>query len=159
MRSHVLTLAAAALLAGAGLLSAQTTPPAQPHQHPEPSSTAPDQPGMMGGQMMEDCKAMMAKQQAMHEQAAAMDAKLDSLVAAMNEARGSKKADATAAVVAELVAQRKAMREAMETMHPMMMEHMMKHMRMGMMQGMMGSMAGCPMMGERTPSEGSEHQH
>jgi len=156
MKPHVLTLATAALLAGAGLLWAQTTPPAHEHQAP---SMEPGQPGMMGGQMTEECKAMMAKRQAMHDQAAAMDAKLDSLVAAMNQARGSKKADATAAVVSELVAQRKAMREAMESMHPMMMEHMMKHMRMGMMQGMMGSMAGCPMMGEPAPTEGSEHQH
>ena len=42
---------------------------------------------------------------------AAMDARLDALVAAMERARGPAKVDAVAAVVVELVAQRKAMRD------------------------------------------------
>jgi hypothetical protein len=146
MRAQIVTFTSAAVLAGAGLLWAQTP---TPHQHPTPPEEA-SQPGMTGDEMMEECKAMMAKRQAMHEQAAAMDAKLDTLVTAMDQTSGEAKVDATAAVVSELVAQRKVMRESMEAMHPMMMEHMMKHMQAG-------SMAGCPMMGGG--EEGGEHGH
>ncbi|MGE5346021.1 MAG: hypothetical protein ACM3JH_08710, partial [Acidithiobacillales bacterium] len=118
MSSLILT----ALLAGAGPLLAQVPAPT-----PSPQQTAPGMPShMMGGSMMgqkaegasmmADCKAMMGERHAMMDKMKAMDAKLDSLVKAMNEARGSKKVEATAAVVDELVAQRKAMRETMESM-------------------------------------------
>jgi hypothetical protein len=49
----------------------------------------------------------------MHDSA---DARLDSLVAAMNAAKGDRKVKAMAEVINELVAQRKAMREHMRTM-------------------------------------------
>lgn len=105
-----------------------------------------EEKGMMGGKMMEECKAMMAKHEGMKAEMASLDARLDSLLAAMNAARGSKKVDATAAVLNELVAQRKAMRDHMMAMGPQMMQHMMRHADMGMMEGMMKSMSGCPMM-------------
>lgn len=107
---------------------------------------------------MEGCQAMMAKKQAMTAEMNAMDTQLDSLVAAMNAAKGNKRVDAVAAVVNELVTQRKAMRNEMATMEPMMMGHMMEHMRMGMMEGMTKSMASCPMMGQ-DPSSQTPHQH
>ena len=49
----------------------------------------------------------------MHDSA---DARLDSLVAAMNAAKGDRKVKAMAEVINELVAQRKLMREHMRTM-------------------------------------------
>jgi hypothetical protein len=49
----------------------------------------------------------------MHDSA---DARLDSLVTAMNAAKGDRKVKAMAEVINELVAQRKAMREHMRTM-------------------------------------------
>ena len=49
----------------------------------------------------------------MHDSA---DARLDSLVAAMNAAKGDRKVKAMAQVINELVAQRKAMHEHMRTM-------------------------------------------
>ena len=45
-----------------------------------------------------------------------VDARLDSLVAAMNAAKGDRKVKAMAEVINELVAQRKLMREHMRTM-------------------------------------------
>ena len=109
-----------------------------------------------GGSMMAECNAMMAKRHAMMDQMKAMDTKLNSLVKAMDEAKGNKKVDATAAVVNELVVQRKTMRDAMESMQPMMMQHMMKHMQMRMMKGMSESMSGCPMMGTPKPAANGE---
>jgi hypothetical protein len=112
---------------------------------------APPSTGMMGGKMMEECTAMMAKHQGMKAEMASLDARLDSLLADMNAAKGSKKVDATAVVLNELAAQRKAMRDHMMSMGPQMMQHMMQHGRMGMMEGMMKSMSGCPMMQPATP--------
>ena len=117
----------------------------------EPS---PPPKSAMGAGMMEDCKAMMAHHQAMKAEMASMDARLDSLVAAMNAAGGDAKVDATAAVVNELVAQRKTMRDRMMGMGPRMMRHMMRHGRPGMMEGMK-PMADCPMM-QPAPPEGGE---
>ena len=156
MKSRILLLVSVVALVGAGLLWAQTPPP---------SGTAP-MPGMAmeghtsgkGGPKMEDCKAMMAKRQAMREQMDALDAKLGALVATMDAATGSARIDAMAAVLDELVAQRKAMREATESMQPMMMDHMMKHMQAGEAGGMK-SMGGCPMMGGSKPAEGGHEGH
>ncbi len=96
--------------------------------------------------MKADCQAMMAKKQEMKDKCLAMDATLDKLVAEMNAAQDSKKADAMekpmAAVITELVAQRKVMQSMMMEMQPAMMEHMMRHMDM---HGGKGSMD-CPMM-------------
>ncbi len=58
----------------------------------------------------------MAKHQKMMAEMESMDAKLDSLVAAMNAATGDNKVDAIAAVLEELVGQRKVMREKMQHM-------------------------------------------
>ena len=115
-----------------------------------------EEKGMMGGKMMEECKAMMAKHEGMKAEMASLDTKLDSLLADMNAARGSKKVDATAALLNELVAQRKAMRQHMMAMGPQMMQHMMRHAHMGMMEGMMKSMSGCPMM---QPAGGEQPKH
>ena len=115
-----------------------------------------EEKGMMGGKMMEECKAMMAKHEGMKAEMASMDARLDSLLAAMNAAKGNHKVDATAAVINELATQRKAMRDHMMAMGPQMMQHMMHHAHMGMMEGMMKSMSGCPMM---QPAGGEQPKH
>ena len=144
------TAAALALAMGAG---AQTTPPPAS----APAAGSPHEAHMKGhkmdsatmakheADMKADCQAMMAKKQEMKDKCLAMDATLDKLVAEMNAAKDSKKADALelpmAAVINELVAQRKVMRSMMEEMQPAMMEHMMGH--KGMHDGK-GSMD-CPM--------------
>jgi len=112
--------------------------------------------------MMPDCAAMMQKHDAMQKHMAEMDAKLQTLVAEMNKAKGSAKVEKTAAVVSELVAQRSMMQKQMMEMHPKMMEHMMAHMKSGMMKAMASSMSGCPMMGaDEKPSAppAAEHKH
>ncbi len=166
MKSRIVALATSAQFVGAGLLWAQTSTP----QQQEPKTEGHAMGGTMmsgamsgeskpGGSMMDDCKAMMAKRQAMMGEMKAMDAKLDAFVQSMNDARGSKKVDATAAVVTELVAQRKAMRESMESMHAEMMKHMMGHMQSGMMEGTSKSMSGCPMMGATSQAETGHDAH
>ena len=111
---------------------------------------------------MHDCKAMMQHHDAMEKHMAEMNAKLQTMVADMNKAKGSAKVDKTAAVITELVAQRTMMQKHMAEMQPKMMEHMMKHMKSGMMKGMADSMSGCPMMkgGEKgTEPPSAEHKH
>jgi hypothetical protein len=103
--------------------------------------------------MMEGCQEMMAAHQAMKTEMASMDARLDSLVAAMNAAAGDAKAEATAAVVNELVAQRKVMRDRMMAMGPRMMRHSMHHGGPGGMK----PMADCPMMQPAKPEGGEKH--
>lgn len=112
--------------------------------------------------MIPDCATMMQQHEAMQKHMSEMDAKLQTLVADMNNAKGSAKVDRTAAVVTELVAQRSMMQKQMMDMHPKMMEHMTEHMRSGMMKGMADSMSGCPMMkgSEKAPAPPvSEHKH
>lgn len=87
------------------------------------------------------CKAMMADHEKMMADMKTADERLDALVATMNAATGTEKADATAAVVREMVAQRRAMRDGMMKMEHEMMAHMMEHMQAGK-----DSMAMCPMM-------------
>ena len=122
---------------------------------------APDAPKkpmpMMGDKAMDECKAMMAKHEAMKAEMASMDARLDSLVAAMNAATGSQKVDATAAVITEMATQRKAMRDHMMVMGPQMMPHMMHQGHMGM-EGMKG-MPDCPMMQPPAPEGGEQPKH
>jgi hypothetical protein len=139
-RSIVVGILVAAVGLMAGSVPAQEPTPAKP---------------MMGGAMMDGCKEMMAAHQAMKAEMASMDARLDSLVTAMNAAGGAAKVDATAAVVNELVAQRKAMRDRMMAMGPRMMRHMMHHGRPGMAEGM--KPMDCPMM--QAPPEGGEKHH
>ena len=117
---------------------------------------AGEKPAMM------DCAAMMQQQKAMQQHMAEMDAKLQTLVADMNKAKGSSKVDKTAAVVTELVAQRSMMQKQMMDMHPKMIEHMTQHMQSGMMKGMADSMSSCPMMkgADKTPAPAAaEHKH
>ncbi|HUP60915.1 MAG TPA: hypothetical protein VNA69_10900 [Thermoanaerobaculia bacterium] len=109
-----------------------------------------------------DCAAMMQQHDAMQKHMAEMDAKLQTLVADMNKAKGSAKVDKTAAVVTELVAQRSMMQKQMMDMHPKMMEHMTQHMQSGMMKGMAHSMSSCPMMkgaGKAPAPAAAEHKH
>ena len=111
---------------------------------------------------MPDCAAMMQQHDAMEAHMAEMNAKLQTMVADMNKAKGSAKVDKTAAIITELVAQRTMMQKHMAEMQPKMMEHMMKHMKSGMMKGMSDSMAGCPMMkgGEKgAEPPAAEHKH
>jgi hypothetical protein len=113
-----------------------------------------------------DCAAMMEQHDAMQTHLAEMNAKLDTMVAEMNKAKGSAKVDKTAAVLTELVAQRAMMQKHMAEMQPKMMQHMMEHMRGGMMKGMSDSMSGCPMMrgmkgmqGMKGDPPAPQHQH
>lgn len=109
-----------------------------------------------------DCAAMMQHHEAMQKHMADMDAKLQTLVTDMNEAKGSAKVDKTAAVITELVAQRSMMQKQMMEMHPKMMAHMIQHMQSGMMRGMADSMSGCPMMkgADKAPAPAAaEHKH
>jgi hypothetical protein len=114
-----------------------------------------------GKPTMPDCKAMMQEHAAMEKHMAEMDAKLQTMVADMNKAKGSAKVDKAAAVITELVTQRTMTQKHMAEMKPKMMEHMMKHMKDGMMNGMSDSMSGCPMMkgGEKGTEPSAEHKH
>jgi vacuolar-type H+-ATPase subunit I/STV1 len=104
-----------------------------------------------GGQMMERCKAMMERRQQMLAEMKAMDTELDKLVAEMNSAPESKKADAVAAVVSKMVEQRKAMHEKMQEMQMRMTQHMTEHMQAGK-----ESMSQCPMMKEMMRGQGEK---
>lgn len=121
-------------------VSVAQQPMQPPGENPAMMQESPDR--------MANCQAMMQKHQQMMEQMAAMDRRLQDLVAEMNRTSGSRKADKIAAVVNELVMQRAQMRDHMMQMVPQMMPHMMQHMQSGMMKGMMEGMAGCPMMKE-----------
>ena len=108
--------------------------------------------GMEPGQMKPcPCQERMARHKEMQEKHVAMAARLDELVAAMNEAEGQAKADAVAAVVNELVAQHKMMHGRMMDHSPMMHNGMACGHGHGMMQGMHGSQCDCPMMQKMEP--------
>ena len=94
---------------------------------------------------MQDCQAMMAERQQMHEKMQAMDAKLGDMVDQMQDASGEDKIEALAAVVTELVTQRRQMHEKMWAHHAHMMQHMMTHMQ-AMQSGTREGMEDCPMM-------------
>ena len=86
-----------------------------------PSSASAQQPRDSMRRRVPD--STMMRMMAMHDSA---DARLDSLVRAMNAATGNRKVDAMAAVINELVDQRRLMREHMRGMmmhrpHPGMM--------------------------------------
>jgi hypothetical protein len=140
------------VMAGGLMAQAPASPPSMPMMGGEEKE-------MMGGKMMEDCQAMMAKHEGMKAEMASLDAKLDSLLAAMNAAKGNKKVDATAAVINEMAAQRKAMRDHMMAMGPQMMHHMMQHGRMEVMESMAKSMSSCPMMQSAAPDGGEQPKH
>lgn len=126
---------------------AQTQQKTTKHKHP----ATQQKQAMMGGNMMEQCKAMMESHQKMQAEMKAMDAELDKLVAEMNAAPQDKKVEATAAAVTKMAEQRQMMRQKMEAMHMSMMQHMMAHMQMGK-----GSMAECPMMKRMMANKGQE---
>jgi hypothetical protein len=109
---------------------------------------APQQQQQMGGAgMSKQCHAMMASHEEMMKEMKAADAKLDSLVAKMNESKGDARVDAVAEAVTTLVRQRASMRERMMQGQMGMMRHMMEHMGSGESPGMMKkSMGACPMM-------------
>jgi len=125
MRSLVLALAAASLIALPG--AAQDAPKPAPTPPPAMGAHA-HQMGPGAGMMSAEHKAMMARMDS-------MEARLATLVAEMNAASGSKKTNATAAALTQLVANHTAMRQHM---HEMMMA---KPMGAGMGAGMGGGMA------------------
>lgn len=146
----------ATALASAGSVGAQTPPPAKTPTAVEKTPASPmsghhqmgsTEKAAQQADMKSECQAMMAKKQEMQDKLKAMDAELDKLVAAMNAAAKSDKANAMekpmAAVINQLVAEQKASRSMMMEMQPAMMAHMMRHMKM--MQGTEGAMK-CPMM-------------
>ncbi len=112
-------------------------------------------PAVVAQTMDQNCAAMMQQHQAMQKKMMDMNTKLDSLVADMNKAKGSRKVDRMADVINELVAQRSAMMQDMMTMQPAMMHHMMQHMQSGMK-----AMTDCPMMKESQAAAAEpEHKH
>ena len=120
------------------LISAIPGDARQMPQAPPQAATAKAKPQ---ADMAAKCQTMMASHEKMMADMKAADDRLDVLVASMNSASGTEKADATAAVVSEMVAQRRAMRDGMMKMEHEMMAHMMEHMQAGK-----DSMAKCPMM-------------
>jgi hypothetical protein len=129
---------------------------AQAHQMPKQTNKPME---MHASGPMMDCEAMMKKHGEMQAKNKEMDARLDQLVAAMNQADGQAKIDRMAAVVNELVAQRSQMRDHMAGMMPMMMQHMGHHMQAGK-----GGMAECPMMKmmhaeKEKPAPPAAHEH
>jgi hypothetical protein len=116
MRKHLsfaVALAASALLAGVATATLAAAGGAQSVQ--APGATAPARPQMPG----------MMPMNAMHERMMAdmkaADAKLDGLVQQLNAAKGDARIDALVATVNELVRQSKAERAHMLEMHQMMM--------------------------------------
>jgi len=111
-------------------------------QSPKTGATAKAKPQTgAASDMAAKCQAMMAEAEKLRTEIKAADERLDGLVAKMNAASGTEKADATAAVVNEMVTQRRALRDGMMKMQHGMMGHMMEHMQAGK-----ESMAACPMM-------------
>ena len=115
---------ATVVISAAPGLAAQTS-------HEQHATTATAKPAVG---MEAKCQAMMADMQA-------ADARLNGLVATMNNASGTDKVTATATVVTEMATQRRTMRDGMMKMEQDMMRHMMEHMQAGK-----DSMANCPMM-------------
>ena len=107
----------------------------QEHQHPAVETTK-----SVSGMAAKE-QAMMAEQAKMMADMQAADARLNGLVATMNNASGTDKVTATATVVTEMATQRRTMRDGMMKMEQDMMRHMMEHMQAGK-----DSMANCPMM-------------
>ncbi|KIH77478.1 hypothetical protein SAMN05660860_01870 [Geoalkalibacter ferrihydriticus] len=93
--------------------------------------------------MMEKCKEMGEKHEAMQKKMAERDARLQERVEAMNAATGEEKVEAIAVVINELIEQRRAMHDMMTKMGPEMMRHMMEHMHPEITDEMMDK---CPMM-------------
>lgn len=107
--------------------------------------------------MMEKCKEMMERHQAMHAKMAEKDARLQELLDRMNAVDGEEKVSAIADVLNELIEQRRAMHGTMMKMGPAMMRHMMEHLDSDKMQEMMEK---CPMMKkmkERADENHAEH--
>jgi hypothetical protein len=78
--------------------------------------------GMMQSQMNERGKAMTGPQKNMQMEMKSSDAKLDKLIAAMNEATGTNKVDAIAAVINYMAGQNKEMQHRMLEMQSQMMQ-------------------------------------
>jgi hypothetical protein len=132
-----LIVLAAALGTTGGLAQQNQPKPA------EPPAGAPS--AMMGPEMGDRCKQMMAMHNQMMADMKAMDASLDQKVAAMNAATGQAKVDAMAAVINEMASQRKQMMAKMTGMRDQMMAHMGEHMHSGS-TAMRPPMMPCPMM-------------
>ena len=130
-------------LAGLGLaviLSSTSLSSAEEMNNMQDKQTTMKQGMMMDGNMMENCKEMMAGKKMMEEMKA-QDAQLTEQVARMNSAPADQKTTLMAEVITRMVEQRTAMNQQKEKMHEKMMEHMSQHKQMGK-----ESMAQCPMM-------------
>ena len=131
-------IALAAVLATTGALAQQNQP-----KLAKPSGGA--QSAMMGGNMADQCKQMMAMHNRMMADMKAMDASLEQKVAAMNASKGNARIDAMAAVINEMASQRKQMVAKMTSMQDQMMAHMGEHVAQSGSAAMRQSMAQCPM--------------
>ncbi len=85
------------------------------------------------------CAAAARHHEAMQSKLAAMDARLDEMVAAMNDAEGDAKVEAMAGVINELVAQRATLRSVAQKAGQVDMHHLMWHLHDGHHD------KGCPM--------------
>lgn len=144
LKHPVLSLLLTVLLVPATLLA---LPAAQTEKAPQMDDHPHHHHGMTQKHdaTTQDCRAMMAERQQMHEKMQAMDAKLGDMVDQMQDASGEDKTEALAAIVAELVTQRRQMHQKMGGHHAHMMQHMMTHMQ-AMQSGTMKGMEDCPMM-------------
>ena len=142
-----------AILAGCAAVVALAVPVVVA-QAPQEHKTAATATTKAKAAMTAKCQAMMAEHEKMMAETKAADQRLDALVATMNAASGTAKADATSAVVSEQVTQRRTMRDGMMKMHHDGMGHMMEHMQAGK-----DSMAMCPMMKQMgdVPMGGMKH--
>ncbi len=118
MKTVVMFLASLAfLMMPCGLL-------AQQEQTKAPAAVEQAQKGAPNPDMKGCPMKMKAEREQMMKE---MDARLDTKVTAMDEAKGDKKVEAMADVIKEMVSQRKEMREHMMKMKKMRMQHKKAH--------------------------------
>lgn len=127
-------------------------PPAEAAEHAGKAISGEQKPA----ELSESCRKMLEKHQAMRQEMAQMNARLQQLTDKMNTAQGEEKVTAMAAVVNQLVAQHQAMQKKMEAMGPEMMQHMSEHMTLGMQPGMKHPMSECLMMKSPEGGGGAE---
>lgn len=134
-----------AVLVGTAVLSLgwAAQPGHEAHQADKPA--AKGQPAMPEG-----CASMIKMRDEMMEKQKEANARLDRLLATMNDMSGTAKVEAMAAVINELVEQRADAHKNMMSMDPAMKRHMMKHMMdaapADMREKMKKGMDECPMM-------------
>jgi soluble cytochrome b562 len=144
-RIYVSSLLAAALVGTATLSIGWAA-------QPEHQGIQSDKQSVKGQPAMPaDCASMMKMREEMMGRQKEATARLDHLLATMNDASGTAKMDAMAATINELVKQRADAHKSMMNMEPAMKRHMMQHMMdaapADMREKMKKCTDECPMMG------------